>query len=107
MQDTVLHGKPIQEGDKVVLYDASANRDESVFDGADQFDIMRSPNPHLAFGTGTHFCLGATLARLEIQILFEALMRRFPHMEPTGDTTRLLSNYVNGVTRLMVRTGEG
>jgi cholest-4-en-3-one 26-monooxygenase len=107
MEDTVLHGKNIKEGDKVVLYYASANRDESVFDRADQFDIMRSPNPHLAFGTGTHFCLGATLARLEIQILFEELMRRYPHMEPIGDTTRLLSNYVNGVTRLMVRTGQG
>jgi cholest-4-en-3-one 26-monooxygenase len=103
---TQLNGTPIHEGDKVVLYYASANRDESVFERSDQFDIARSPNPHLAFGTGTHFCLGATLARLEMRLLFEGLMKRFPDMTPTGATTRLESNYVNGVTRMMVRTGR-
>lgn len=106
-EDTLLHDTPIREGDKVVLYYASANRDEAQFERADQFDIRRTPNPHLSFGTGTHFCLGATLARLEIQILFEGLMQRFPDMAPTGEITRLESNYVNGVTRMMVRTGAG
>ena len=106
-QDTTIRGVPVAQGDKVVLYYASANRDEDVFDGAGNFDIARSVNPHLAFGTGTHFCLGATLARLEIRLLFEALMQRFPALAPTGEVTRLESNYVNGITRLMVRTGRG
>ena len=60
---------------------ASANRDERVFDRADQFDITRKPNPHLAFGFGIHYCLGAPLARMEAQIAFRALLQRFPNMQ--------------------------
>ena len=103
-QDTTLHDVSIAEGDKVVLYYASANRDEAVFDHPERFDIRRDPNPHLAFGTGPHVCLGATLARMEIRILFEELLRRFPTLHPTGAAERLPSNYVNSVTRLMVST---
>lgn len=103
-QSTELHGQAIAEGDKVVLYYASANRDEAVFDRPQCFDIHRDPNPHLAFGVGPHFCLGATLARMEIGILFTELLRRFPDMRPTGEVERLESNYVNGILRLGVRT---
>ena len=103
-QDTELHGQAIREGEKVVVYYASGNRDEDVFDDPQRFDIRRTPNPHLAFGVGQHFCLGATLARLEIRCLFEALLRRFPDMAPSGDPERLESNYVNGIISLPVRT---
>ncbi len=104
-EDTVLCGQPIAEGEKVVMYYASANRDESVFDDPQRFDISRSPNPHLAFGAGQHVCLGATLARMEIGILFEELMRRFPEMAPTGPVERIASNYFNGISKFMVRPG--
>ena len=105
MEDTELSGYPIKAGDKVVLYYASANRDETVFEDADVFDIMREKNPHVSFGAGTHFCLGATLARMEIRILFEELMRRFPEMSVMGEVERLNSNYVNGTVAFQVRVG--
>lgn len=102
-QDTEVRGQAIKEGDKVVLYYASANRDEEVFPHPDRFDITRADNPHLTFGTGQHFCLGSTLARLEIRLLFKALLERFPTLTPTGEVERLKSNYVNGTIRLMAR----
>ncbi len=105
-QDTELGGQRIREGEKVVVYYASGSRDEDVFKDPQRFDIRRTPNPHLAFGIGQHFCLGATLARLEIRCLFEALLRRFPEMTPTGEVERLESNYVNGIVSLQVRTGR-
>lgn len=92
-----IAGQAIAEGDKVVLYYASANRDEAVFEHPEVFNIQRSPNPHLSFGVGQHHCLGATLARMEISILFGALLERFPKMRPTGPVTRTGSNYVNGI----------
>jgi cholest-4-en-3-one 26-monooxygenase len=104
-EDTVLGGQAIKEGEKVVLYYASANRDEAVFTNSQAFDIKRSPNPHLSFGTGQHFCMGATLARMEIRILFEELLRRFPEMKPVGDVERLPSNYTNSMVRFSVRPG--
>ena len=103
-QDTTLGEQAIKAGEKVVLYYASANRDEAVFAAPQQLDIRRDPNPHLAFGSGQHFCLGATLARLEIRILFEELMRRFPDMTPEGSVERLPSNYVNSIVGFTVRT---
>lgn len=105
-QDTTLGGQAIREGDKVVLYYASANRDEAVFTDPQRFDITRDPNPHLAFGTGQHFCLGATLARMEIGILFTEQLARYPDMVPTGEVTRLGSNYVNGILSFNVRPGR-
>ena len=107
-QDTELRGIKIPEGDKVVLYYASGNRDEDVFEDSQSFDITRDPNPHLAFGTGQHFCMGATLARMEIQTLFEGLLRRFPEMKPVDDCVveRLNSNYVNAYFKFMVKPGR-
>lgn len=105
LENTQLSGQQIREGDKVVLYYASANRDAEVFDNPDEFDITRESNPHLSFGSGTHFCLGATLARMEIRILFEELLRRFPEMRPVGEVTRLNSNYVNGTVSFKVVPG--
>ena len=75
-RDTEVAGTPIKAGQQVVLMYGSANRDESVFDEPQRFDVTRDPNPHIAFGFGTHFCLGASLARLELRIMFEELTRR-------------------------------
>ncbi len=101
--DTVLGGQQIRAGDKVVISYAAANRDESVFGDPDRFDITRSPNPHLAFGTGQHFCLGNAVARLEAKVLLAKLLQRFDSIEVTGPPVRLRSNFVNGITELPVR----
>ena len=76
--DTELHGQQISAGDELLLLYGSANRDERVFDDPDDYDVTRANNHHVAFGFGTHFCLGASLARLELRVLFEELLRRFP-----------------------------
>jgi cytochrome P450 family 142 subfamily A polypeptide 1 len=75
-RDSDIAGTPVKEGDRVILLYPSANRDESVFADPYSFDMFRNPNPHVAFGFGTHFCLGASLARLELRMLFTALTRR-------------------------------
>ena len=101
--DVNLRGVDIHEGDKVVIFYSSANRDEDVFDRPDVFDIGRDPNPHLAFGGGgPHFCLGANLARLEIRVMFEHLLERMPDIRPTGAPSRLQSQFINGVKHLPV-----
>ena len=87
----------------VVLFYASANRDEDIFTDAHRFDVGRTPNEHLAFGIGPHFCLGANLARLEIRIMFEELLRRLPDIELAGPVERLRSNFINGIKRMPVR----
>ena len=102
-RDVELGGQTIREGDKVVLFYASANRDEDVFPDADCFDVGRDPNEHLAFGIGPHFCLGANLARLEIMVMFEELLRRLPDIELAGPVERLRSNFINGIKRMPVR----
>ncbi len=104
--DTQIRGQAIKEGDKVVLYYASANRDEDVFDEPQTFDIRRQNNKHLSFGTGHHFCLGATLARMEIRILFEELLKRYPNMKPVGPVKRMASSYVNSTESFMVSLGD-
>ena len=106
MCDTELGGQAIKAGEKVVLYYASANRDEDIFESSSEFNILRTENPHLSFGTGQHFCLGATLARMEIRILFEQLFMRFPNMTPSSEVSRLPSNYVNAIEKFMVIPGE-
>jgi cholest-4-en-3-one 26-monooxygenase len=102
-RDVELGGQRIREGERVVLFYASANRDEEVFPDAHRFDITRDPNDHLAFGIGPHFCLGANLARLEIKIMFEELLRRLPDIELAGPVERLRSNFINGIKRMPVR----
>jgi cytochrome P450 len=102
--DTELAGTTIKAGDKVTTWFVSGNRDESVFEDPDRFDIARSPNPHMAFGPGgIHHCMGAHLAKMEIRIAFEELLARVDRIELTGRPERLRSNFFNGVKRLPVR----
>jgi cytochrome P450 len=101
--NTELRGTPIKEGDKVLMYYTSANRDEEVFDRPQAFDIHRHPNPQLSFGIGEHFCLGAHLARLEGRIFFEELLDTFTTFELTGTPRRVRSNLNNGLKELPVR----
>ncbi len=102
--DTELGGQQIKEGDKVVFWHISANRDESVFEDPYTFDITRSPNEHVAFGSGgPHYCLGANLARMEIRVMFEELLDRFTEMEIIGEVTRLRSNFINGIKHIPLR----
>jgi cytochrome P450 len=104
--DTLLGGQRIREGDKVVMWYSSANRDDAHFTDADRFDVARTPNEHVAFGAGgPHFCLGASLARLESRIVFEELLARLPALEQAGPVKRLGSNFINGIKSLPVRTG--
>ncbi|KAA2265819.1 cytochrome P450 [Solihabitans fulvus] len=104
-REVELDGTRISAGDKVVLYYISANRDESVFVDADRFDPGRSPNPHLAFGVGPHFCLGSHLARLEATTLFQELAPHLARLRPTGPPLRLRSNFMNGLKTLPVTFG--
>jgi cytochrome P450 len=91
-------------GDKLSMWYCSANRDEAKFDDPYTFDVTRDPNPHVGFGGGgTHFCLGANLARLEIQLIFKELLRRLPDIEPSAPPRRLRSNFINGVKEMPVR----
>jgi cytochrome P450 len=101
--DTELGGTPISAGDKVAMIYTSANRDERVFDQPERFDVRRAPNPHLSFGVGAHFCLGAHLARLEIRVFLEELLATFPTLELTGEPVRIRSNLNNGYRNIPAR----
>jgi cholest-4-en-3-one 26-monooxygenase len=104
MDDVEVGGVPIKKGDKVVIYYNSANRDESVFDHPDVFDITREPNPHVGFGGGgPHFCLGRHLAKLEIECLFRSLTQQVDHVELVAGPRRLRSNFINGIKEMTVR----
>jgi cytochrome P450 len=102
-RDTELDGQPIRSGDKVVLYYISGNRDAAAFEAADRLDLGRHPNPHLAFGSGPHFCLGARLARLETAFLLQELRPYLHNFELTGPVVRLQSNFVNGIKSMPAR----
>lgn len=103
-RDTELRGVKIRAGEPVVIFYPSANRDEEVFADSDRFDIRRDPNPHVAFGGGgSHFCLGASLARLEIRCMFDELLDRLHDVEPNGSVERLHSWFINGPRRMPVR----
>jgi cholest-4-en-3-one 26-monooxygenase len=103
-RDIELGGQAIAEGDKVVVFYASANRDESVFTAPQEFDIARDPNPHVGFGGGgPHFCLGRHLAALELRVLLQTLAERMPDIEPDGEVSRLRSNFLNGIKHMPVR----
>jgi cholest-4-en-3-one 26-monooxygenase len=102
--DTELGGAKIKAGDRVGLFYSSANYDPEVFDTPDVFDITRDPNPHLGFGGGgPHFCLGASLARVEINLIFNALADACPDIRLIGEPRRLRSAWINGVKELQVR----
>ena len=100
--DTHLGGQVIRAGQKVLVWEGSANRDESVFDRADEFDIGRRPNPHLGFGQGVHYCLGANLARLELRVLFEELLARFSGVRLVAPVEWTRSNRHTGIRHLVV-----
>jgi cytochrome P450 len=103
-QDTVLGETELHEGDKVIMFYNSANRDEDVFDDPFTFDVRRDPNPHIGFGAaGPHFCLGAHLARQEIDVMFRRLFERLPDIEAVGEPDRLLSPFINGIKHLDCR----
>jgi len=102
-RDVELRGKQIREGDKVVMFYPSANHDEDAFSNPDAFDVTRQPNDHLSFGVGQHFCLGASLARLELKVLFEELLKRLPNIELAGNVRRLRSNFINGYKEIPIR----
>ena len=103
-RDTEIGGQAIAEGDKVIVFYASGNRDESVFATPQEFDIARDPNPHVGFGGGgPHFCLGRHLAALELRVLLQALSERMPDIELDGEVSRLRSNFLNGIKHMPVR----
>ncbi|WP_067829413.1 cytochrome P450 [Actinomadura kijaniata] len=100
-RDHEMNGHLYREGDKVLLFYNSANRDEEVFANAGAFDITRSPNPHVGFGgPGPHFCLGANLARREITVMFRELFTRLPEIRSAGRPDHLFSNFINGIKHL-------
>jgi cytochrome P450 len=101
-RDVEIGGQQIRPGDKVTLWWASANRDESVFTDPYTFDIARNPNPHLAFGRGTHFCLGAALARMEIRVVLDALLDKVGQVSLTGPVEYVRSNKHAGVRHMPV-----
>jgi cholest-4-en-3-one 26-monooxygenase len=103
IRDTELAGQKIADGDKVVIFYTSANRDEAVFTSPQEFDIGREPNPHVAFGFGPHFCLGRHLAALELRVLLQAIAERTPGIALDGEASRLRSNLINGIKHMPVR----
>jgi cytochrome P450 len=102
-RDVELHGQHIKAGDKVVIWFASGNRDDSVFADPYRLDLTRFPNDHMSFGKGPHSCLGSSLARMEVRIMFETLLPRLASVEQAGDIVRVRSNFVNGIKRFPVR----
>jgi cytochrome P450 len=97
-----LRGRDIAAGDRVTVWIPSANRDEDVFGDPDRFDVRRTPNRHLALGVGEHFCLGSTLARAELRLLYGELLRQTASIDLAGEPTRLNSIVVNGPEHLPV-----
>ena len=103
-RDVELHGQPIREGQKLLLLYPSANRDEAQFPNPMTFDVTRSPNDHVAFGFGPHFCLGAALARLELKVAFERVLDRLPDIELVDDAEPDFrpANFVSGYESMPV-----
>jgi cholest-4-en-3-one 26-monooxygenase len=101
--DFTLRGQRIRAGESMCLFYASANRDEEAFPDPEKFRIDRNPNPHLGFGIGEHFCLGANLARLELRVIFAELAKRFAHFEYAAPPARMRSSFIGGVKRMRVR----
>ncbi len=99
-RDVTLDGQRIEQGQKVTLWEMSANHDEDVFDQPFRFDVGRSPNPHVGFGLGTHFCLGASLARLELKVMVEEILGRFTDLEVAGEPRWPANNRLVGMSSL-------
>jgi len=97
-----LAGLRIRAGDKVVVFHASANRDERAFEAPDTLELSRTPNPHVSFGDGPHVCLGAHFARLQLRILYREALRVLPAPRVAGPPVRLVSNFINGIKSLPV-----
>jgi cytochrome P450 family 142 subfamily A polypeptide 1 len=96
-RDIELRDQTLHEGDQLILMYPSANRDATVFTDPDRLDVRRDPNPHLAFGFGPHFCMGASLARIELKVMFAELLRRLPDLHLAGDPhPRRSSNFISG-----------
>jgi cholest-4-en-3-one 26-monooxygenase len=105
--DGDVRGREIKEGDWLVLFYGAGNRDPAVFTQPDRFDVTRDPNPHIALGGGgPHYCLGAALGRLEIRVMFEELLRRFPDIALAGSPTRVRSNFIRGLKTMPVHMGD-
>ncbi|MCK5753064.1 MAG: cytochrome P450, partial [Mycobacterium sp.] len=103
LEDVELGGVTIREGQRAGLFYSSANFDEDVFDRPFEFDILRNPNPHLAFGgNGAHYCIGANLARMEIKLIFDELADQVPDIAKLAEPKRLRSGWINGVKELQV-----
>jgi cytochrome P450 len=103
VEDVEIHGQKIHAGENLCLFYPSANRDEEVFTDPFAFRVDRKPNPHLAFGIGEHFCLGANLARLELRVAFRQLAERLEHVERAAPVERLHSSFVGGIKRMPIR----
>jgi cholest-4-en-3-one 26-monooxygenase len=104
IRDTEIRGQEIRAGEKVTIWYVSANRDEEVFDDPFRFDIERFPNDQVAFGGGgPHHCLGANLARMQLRVFWEEMVRLVPRVEPLGAPSRLRSNFIAGIKHLPVR----
>lgn len=102
MCDVELGGHPIRKGDKVLMWYPAANRDQAVFAEPNRFDIRRAPNDHLSFGIGEHFCLGASLARMELKVMYEELLDHTRDIRPLAKPRRLRSNLINGIKEMRV-----
>ena len=108
LADTELGGVAINKGQRLVLFYRSANFDEEVFDDPYTFNILRDPNPHLGFGgTGAHYCIGANLARMTVDLMINAIADHMPDLAPTGDPQRLRSPFINGIKHWPVDYGSG
>jgi cytochrome P450 len=105
-RDVTLGGQSVAAGQKIQIWEGSANRDAAVFERADEFDITRKPNPHLGFGQGVHYCLGANLARLELRVLFEELLSRFGGVQVVRPVEWARSNRHTGIRHLVVELNE-
>jgi cytochrome P450 len=105
-REVTLGGQSVAAGQKVQIWEGSANRDAGVFDRADEFDITRKPNPHLGFGQGVHYCLGANLARLELRVLYEELLSRFGAVRVVEPVEWTRSNRHTGIRHLVVELHE-
>ncbi|MFT4570759.1 MAG: cytochrome P450 [Hyphomicrobiaceae bacterium] len=103
MKPVTMHGQTLQPGEKVVMWYGAANRDPRAFDNPHTLDVTRAPNDHLAFGIGEHFCLGSRLAQLQLRVLFEELLARFPNYEINGEIEYVRTNFINGIKTMPVR----